>query len=239
MNKYANKILSKAKILVDKGIDMNNFRCEILLERHGQSIGNEKRIFLGHTDIDLSELGYKQAQLCAEAMKDEKIDCIYSSDLIRAYNTALPHAALRGLTVIAKKELREFSAGKWENVPVEELKDKYKNEYLYLWREHFASFSAPHLEVESVEHLAERIHSQVLEIARAHIGERVLIATHAAAIRAFWGKISGYVGDEASSVFDFPTNASISRVGFDGERLIPIIYSDDSMLGAQTSRWQG
>ena len=52
--------------------------------RHGQSIGNLNRVYLGHTDWDLTELGYKQAELVCEYLKDEKIDIIYSSDLIRA-----------------------------------------------------------------------------------------------------------------------------------------------------------
>ena len=52
------------------------------LVRHGQSIGNAKREFLGHTDKDLSELGYLQAQKTADLLANERIDVIYSSDLI-------------------------------------------------------------------------------------------------------------------------------------------------------------
>lgn len=216
---------------------MNNFVCEILLERHGQSIGNVQSLFLGHTDLDLSELGYRQAELCAEAMRDEKIDAVYSSDLLRAYHTALPHARMRGLEVTKMKEFRELFAGKWENLSVREIKRRYTTQYTVDWREHFAVFTDPTM--ESVPELAERIHAAVLRVARAHTGQRVLIASHGAAIRAFWGKIAGYVGDEASGKIDYPTNASISRVGFDGERLIPISYSDDSALGDMVTRWLG
>ena len=217
---------------------MNNFYCEILLERHGESIGNEKRLFLGHTDLDLSERGYRQAELSADALRDEKIDAIYSSDLMRAYHTALPHARLRGLRVTKMEEFRELYAGEWEGMHVDEIKEKYGDTYLISWREHFNSFDKL-ASAESVPQLAERIYSAVLGVAKAHPGERILIASHGAAIRSFWGKLSGYVGDGASSVFDFPTNASISRVGFDGERLIPIVYSDDAALGDISTRWIG
>ena len=78
--------------------------------------------------------------------------------------------------------------------------------------------------------------SAVVDIARKNLGKRVLIATHAAAIRALWGKLSGLSPDEASLAFDFPTNASITRVDFDGERLVPVCYSDDSHLGSSADK---
>ena len=37
--------------------------------RHGQSVGNKKRIYLGHTDLELTELGENQAEAVAEMMK--------------------------------------------------------------------------------------------------------------------------------------------------------------------------
>ena len=55
--------------------------------RHGQSLGNQLGVFLGHTDLDLSELGYRQAACTAQYLKDIKIDKVYSSDLLRAENT--------------------------------------------------------------------------------------------------------------------------------------------------------
>ena len=76
-------------------------KTRLILIRHGESLGNSKRIILGHTDWDLSELGYRQAALAADALADRKVDAVYSSDLIRAYNTVLPMARSRGLSVIA------------------------------------------------------------------------------------------------------------------------------------------
>ena len=73
---------------------------KLILIRHGESLGNAVRKLLGHTDLDLSPLGYQQAEAAAVALKDERIDAIYSSDLLRAYNTAVPHARLRGIDVI-------------------------------------------------------------------------------------------------------------------------------------------
>lgn len=82
------------------GLNLNfEFNTILLLVRHGESLGNARREFLGHTNKDLSELGYKQAEKTAEYLSKVKIDAVYSSDLIRAHNTALPHAKLRNLPV--------------------------------------------------------------------------------------------------------------------------------------------
>ena len=59
-------------------------RTKIIIVRHGQSIGNATKTVLGHTDLDLSDLGYKQAEVTANELKNEKIDLIVSSDLKRA-----------------------------------------------------------------------------------------------------------------------------------------------------------
>ena len=207
---------------------MDKLFTEILLERHGESLGNKARVFLGHTDLDLSEEGYRQAQECAEHFANERIDAIYSSDLMRAYNTAEPHARIRNMNIVAKRELREIYGGEWENMPFAEIKEKYPYEYCRVWREQFASFNC--VGAEPVPHLAERISRALLEIAEENPGGRVLVVTHAAAIRAFFGKIYGYSEEEASVKLVFPTNVSVSRVLYDGERFIPISYSEDSYI---------
>ena len=45
----------------------------IYIVRHGQSLGNLKGGFAGHTDYPLSELGHKQSRLTADFLKDENI----------------------------------------------------------------------------------------------------------------------------------------------------------------------
>ena len=61
-----------------------------IITRHGQSIANAECRFAGQTDFDLSKLGYAQAECVGKYISQNfKIDHIYSSDLIRAYNTAM------------------------------------------------------------------------------------------------------------------------------------------------------
>ena len=201
----------------------------IYLIRHGESVGNLNRICLGHTDLDLTELGYEQAKKTAEALKNVEFDAIYSSDLIRAVHTAEPHAQYRGLVVNKCFDFRELYFGDWENASVLWLKEEHHDEFMIGWRANFGTFTAPN--GESVVDMAERMATGLKNIACKHVGKNILVASHAAAIRALWGKISGFEPSEWADAFPFPTNASYSVLEFDGEALIPLSYSNDKHLG--------
>ena len=206
----------------------SSYDTVILLVRHGESLGNAKREFLGHTNKDLSELGYKQAQLAASYLSSMKIDKVYSSDLIRAHNTASPHAKLRGIEVIDSCELREVYAGFWEGMRVEDIISQYNDIYCNVWRDNFGECEIPG--GESIPHLTERIYREIKRIASSERGKTILIGCHAAAIRSFWGKITGTKPADLAAAYPFPTNASISVVYFDGVELIPGEYSHDEHL---------
>lgn len=206
-----------------------SYPTKLLIIRHGESLGNATRSFLGHTDLDLSERGFLQAQRTAEYLEREQIDVVYSSSLIRAYNTALPHAKIRGLEVIKSDELKEIYAGAWEGLKVDEIIEKYGEKFTVDWRLNFGTFSSVP-SMESVPSLAVRILNEMQRIAKENLNKTILVASHAAAIRSFFGKISEIPADELCARLPFPTNASVTVVYFDGERLIPGEYSHDSHL---------
>ena len=201
----------------------------IYIVRHGESVGNLHRICLGHTNLDLTELGLEQAKKTAEALENVDFAAIYSSDLQRAVHTAEPHAKKRGLEINTSPDFRELYFGNWENASVLMLKEKFHEQFMIGWRQNFGTFTAP--EGESVVAMAERMASGLEKIAALHLGETVLVTSHAAAIRALWGKISGYAPSEWAEAFPFPTNASYSVLEYDGVTLKPISYSNDSHLG--------
>ena len=201
----------------------------IYIVRHGESVGNLHRICLGHTNLDLTELGLEQAKKTAEALENVDFAAIYSSDLQRAVHTAEPHAKKRDLEINTSPDFRELYFGNWENASVLMLKEKFHEQFMIGWRQNFGTFTAP--EGESVVAMAERIASGLEKIAALHLGETVLVTSHAAAIRALWGKISGHAPSEWAEAFPFPTNASYSVLEYDGVTLKPISYSNDSHLG--------
>ncbi len=86
----------------------------VYLLRHAQSEYNEKGIFQGRLDSDLTPLGFVQARLTALELEDKGIEVIYSSPQRRAYKTALTVGDVLGLEVIVDERIREMSFGEYE-----------------------------------------------------------------------------------------------------------------------------
>jgi broad specificity phosphatase PhoE len=208
---------------------MNNTKTTVYLIRHGQSLGNLHNVCLGHTDIDLTELGYAQAELTAKTLANVDFAAIYSSDLVRARNTAAPHCKIRGVEPILSKAFRELYFGDWENSSVDYLKAEFSEEFTIGWRQNFGTFTPPN--GECVTDMAKRMRQAVKKAAEEHKGENILIVSHAAAIRALWGEISGLEPATWGSETHFPSNASYSVLEYENGILIPVSYSNDSHLG--------
>ena len=100
----------------------------LYIVRHGFSLANAGKVFTGHTNVGLSELGLKQASHITEYFEDKKVDVIYASDLDRAYDTVKGVADNKNLEIIKSKNLREIFAGEWEGKTFSELMEKYPEE---------------------------------------------------------------------------------------------------------------
>lgn len=116
---------------------MNTTTTRILLIRHGQSQGNAERRFGGHTATTLSELGHRQAEATARALAAEGVTAIYTSDLLRAVETAAPLARETGLQVTQSDAFRERSVGHMEGLTFTEAAEQYPDEYAALLRRDF------------------------------------------------------------------------------------------------------
>lgn len=60
---------------------------QIIFEAHGTSLDNEAHLSSGQYDVELSELGKKQAKELGERYKNQRFDAIFCSDLQRSYKT--------------------------------------------------------------------------------------------------------------------------------------------------------
>lgn len=205
--------------------------CRIIFVRHGQSIGNLNNVYLGHTDLDLSPLGLKQAEYVGEYLSKRKIDMIYCSDLKRAYQTALPLANLKNIKPIKTQALREIFAGKWENRLFSDLEEVFFETY-GLWLSNIG-LSCPD-DGESVAMLQKRIIAEVERIAKENEGKTVAVFTHATPIRTFFAFIRGM---ELNEIKDIPwaTNTSVSEVEYNDGKFTEICYSRDEFLGNITT----
>ena len=87
----------------------------IITIQHTQSVHHTNGMVGSWTDWELSELGVAQAEKIGEKLKAElagRTFVMYSSDLLRAKQTAEHVGKHLGLTPIFKKELRERNLGK-------------------------------------------------------------------------------------------------------------------------------
>jgi broad specificity phosphatase PhoE len=109
----------------------------ILLVRHGQSEGNAGGRFGGHTATPLSALGRAQAEATARALATEKVTAIYSSDLVRAIETAEPLARALNLEITRAEAFRERSVGRMEGLTFQEAAEQFPEDYGALLRRDF------------------------------------------------------------------------------------------------------
>ena len=151
----------------------------LFLIRHGQSDGNAKGRFGGHSPTPLSDLGRQQAELTATTLAKEKIHAIYSSDLLRAVQTAEPLAKLIDLPIIATPAFRERKVGVLEGLTFDESKAAHPKDYYALVNRNIHHVIT---DGESYRQLLRRATKELHEILRTHHSENVVIFSHTGAI---------------------------------------------------------
>ena len=97
---------------------------KLYLIRHGQTDWNIEQRIQGQQDIPLNDTGRAQARCLTQAMKEKKLDAIYTSPQIRAYATAGAVAGNRPIPVVALPWLMEINYGDWEGKTAKELLKK-------------------------------------------------------------------------------------------------------------------
>ena len=205
----------------------------IYMIRHGESRANEKDVFIGHTDLELTELGKQQAEITAAYLKDIIPDAIYASDLKRAYCTAEAAAKNYGMEICKEQGVREIFAGDWEYVPFAQLVVDCPVSFADVWCKDIANARPDG--GESVAEVYDRVSKTVRTIAQKHPDSTVFIFSHATPIRTFAVHSMGKPAAEVSAL-PWPSNASVTKVSFDGEKFQLLEYSTDHFMGTLATR---
>ncbi len=103
----------------------------IITIQHTQSVHHTNGMVGSWTDWELSELGVKQANRIGEKLKEELSDkkfVMYSSDLLRARQTAENVGKHLGLSPILRTELRERNLGKCCGKSVQWLRENLEKQ---------------------------------------------------------------------------------------------------------------
>lgn len=205
----------------------------LLLIRHGQSEANLEGVFAGQCDIPLTELGIKQAEKTAGFIAENyKVDCVYASDLIRAFETGKTIAKAFNLPVNPNPGIREIRAGKWEAVSFDKISEESPEAYKK-WREDIGNSTCP--DGESVKDLGERVMATLKAIAEENDGKTVVIATHATPIRVSQTLIE-YGNLAPMQNVPWVSNTSVTEVYYDnGKWTLGKVGQDSHLSGYRTN----
>ena len=206
---------------------------KLILVRHGQSTGNDLRIITGQGDYPLTELGHTQARKASIWLSaKERITKIYSSDLSRAYQTAVPTAELFSLPIHTDAGLREMDMGALVGLTKAEWAERLPENW-DLWTSDDPHYRAP--DGESIPQLYERSVQTVSRIAAENDGEVLAIFAHMGVMRSFEAYVRGISCEKIESVPQ-GRNASIAIYTYEGGAFTPIVYDlvehlEDTLTG--------
>lgn len=193
----------------------------LIVVRHGQTKQNKDQILMGHASYGLDRTGRRQAKLLGLRLKSERIDFIYSSDLVRTKQTVLEIIKYHPTTpVIYDERLRERNLGILEGLPLEEL---------YKLRD--ASGQSRHeFKPEGGESFVE-VHKRVVKFidylkSNHDLNDTILICTHGGWKRSFLAYVlDKEMSDEKMMTYKFQ-NTSVSVFDIIGDKVKQVLLND-------------
>lgn len=181
----------------------------LTLIRHGETLWNRERRMQGQTDTLLSDTGRVQAAALGERLACSALAALYSSDLMRARDTAHAIAKRTGHDIVTDPRLRERRFGIFEGLTYTEMGERHPQEW-----QRFQSRD-PDYAIPGGE-CAREFHTRCLacltEIAERHEGGQVVVVTHGLVLDALYRTAHGLTLDIPRPV---PLlNASLNGFGY-------------------------
>ncbi|HJR45940.1 MAG TPA: histidine phosphatase family protein [Actinomycetota bacterium] len=187
----------------------------VFLVRHGATDWNLHKRAQGQADIPLSEPGRLQALDAAKQLATFDIQAVFSSDLQRAADTAMPIAHVHGVEVVTDPDFREIDQGEWTGLPVEEIARKWPD----LWG------AARHYNArpggESPQQVRTRALAGLRRAIQANPEGAIAVVSHGGTIRWLCAEALGY--DDLGS-------ARLRGVGNGGIVLIKAEIEDGKLI---------
>jgi probable phosphoglycerate mutase len=152
------------------------------LIRHGETDWNVSGRWQGHTDIPLNDVGRAQAARLAERLRDHgpRFDALYSSDLLRAWETAQFAGRAIGMQPQPMPALREIDLGTWSGLTRAEIMERDLDTLAQV----DAGVDLPRGGAERFADLVARVSAAAEQLATKHHGQHVALVTHGGVVRA-------------------------------------------------------
>ena len=221
---------------------MSNYT--LILVRHGESQWNEKNLFTGWVDVDLTAKGLKEATRAGELLKEHNIlpGVLHTSLLRRAIKTAniaLDVADRHWIPVERSWRLNERHYGALQGKDKAQTLAEYGEDQFMLWRR---SFDTPPPAIDSNSEYAQTNDSRYADLGKdlpatecladvvvrmlpyweANIvpdlkaGKTVMVVAHGNSLRALVKHLDG-IGDSEIAELNIPTG-------------IPLVYELDAQF---------
>ena len=203
----------------------------LLLVRHGRTAYNAKLRFMGQLDIPMDETGRAQVHAVARRLASESPAAIYSSELVRARETAIAIQAeiASAPPLRVEPRLTEGHFGDWQGQTYPDIRVQDAD--------HLARWEADRLNVappngETLPDIARRVEAAYRDICSAHPDETVIIAAHGGSLQVLIVLALG-LPLEAYWKVDV-SNASLSELRvYDGAAVLHLLNDTSHLAGIE------
>ena len=209
-------------------------RTVVHLLRHGEVFNPEGVLYGRLPGYQLSDLGHQMAERAAAALADRDIAAVISSPMERAQQTAQPLSSVHDLPILIDPNLIEAdNVFEGQRVSVGDGVLKQPKTWRHLWNPIRPSWGEPYEEV------AARMQQAIADARGQAQGREAVLVSHQLPI---W--VARLAAEERRLWHDPRSRqcslASITSLGFDGDTLVDIAYTEPSRdLLAKASKIAG
>ena len=193
---------------------MTSAVTRICFVRHGETDWNIERRMQGHIDLPLNAKGEEQARALGRVFSGQQADALYSSDLLRARQTAQPIADALQRPMNVTAALREQHFGRCEGKVFAEIAVLNPDDAQALVSRD-PDYATPGGGESRRQHEA-RILDCITGLVSAHPGQTLVVVTHGGVLDVIYRRVHGLPPD---SPRDYPIpNAGLNRVAISGDQ---------------------
>ena len=175
-------------------------RSNLVLVRHGQSEWNEKNLFTGWRDPELTQKGAQEARNAGRELLGQEyvFDVMYTSALRRAQETGriiLEEMGLTDIITVRDQRLNERDYGDLSGLNKDDARERWGEDQVHVWRR---SYDTPPPGGESLKDTANRVLPYFEEVILPNLvaGRNILVAAHGNSLRALIMRIESISSED-------------------------------------------
>jgi 2,3-bisphosphoglycerate-dependent phosphoglycerate mutase len=192
---------------------------------HGETAWNVDTRIQGQLDVPLNEHGRWQARQLAQALADEGLQAVYSSDLQRAHETALCLGEVTALPVRTDPGLRERAFGTFEGLTFHEIEARHPEDSRR-WRERDLTFGPGG--GETLPAFYTRCVGTAARLAAQHPGQTIALVAHGGVLDCLY-RAARRIELQQSRTWPL-NNASVNRLLYTGADFALVGWGDTRHL---------